>query len=229
MLLSKLETQTKQRLFTAFIFLFLVTLHIPLLMGIRFAPKTNYNAVAKSGSHVVMSIQGSTAAEKQKKKTEPLPPKSIQADRSAKVIEKALPPEEKIPPLEETPSDEAHESEKSEYAAAEDTKASNGEIGALESAYAEGIEDVRMKIAEQIQKHKLYPLAARKRALEGDVELSVTVLAAGTVQELRVLKDDVSALLRDAAILSVKNALPFKVHIASPLPMKITLRYELSG
>ncbi|MGP1458382.1 MAG: energy transducer TonB [Treponema sp.] len=212
----KPAARTKRRFLTAIVFALLVTLHIPLVLNVRFSPKTNYNAVSKSGNHVVMSIRGSTAQEKQKKKTKPTPQKPVQENRTAKVIEKVEPEAENTPePIAETFEEEADESV--------------GGTGALESAYAEGIEDVRMKIAEQIQKHKLYPMAARKRALEGDVELSFTVLADGTVQELRVLKDDVNALLKDAAILSVKKALPFKVNITAPLPMKITLRYELSG
>lgn len=226
MLQSKPEIQTKRSLLTTIIFLLFVIVHIPLLRAIRFTPKQNRNAVAKSGSHVVMSIQGSTAEKKQKKRTENTAQKKVQDNKTAKVIEKVEPQKEDVNPVKNTPLDTI---DTTEHASSEDTEESSGGTGALESGYADGIEDIRMKIAEQIQKHKLYPMAARKRALEGDVEVAFTVLSDGTVQELRVLKTDVNALLREAAILSVKKALPFKVHIASPLPMKITLRYELNG
>jgi len=179
-------------------------------MSIRFSPKVSAT-VSKSGNNVVMSIKGGVL---QKKKTETVRQKSINENKASKVVEQDVRQEE---------------SESVEDTFDESTEESSGGTGDAETLYEEGIEDVRMKIAEQIQKHKLYPMAARKRALEGDVELAFTVLTDGTVEELCVVKGNVNALLKDAAILSVKKSVPFDVNISSPLPMKITLRYELNG
>ncbi len=203
-------TRNKRIILTFVVFFLLLLIHIPLFMSIRFSPKVSAT-VSKSGNNVVMSIKGGVL---QKKKTETVRQKSINENKASKVVEQDVRQEE---------------SESVEDTFDESTEESSGGTGDAETLYEEGIEDVRMKIAEQIQKHKLYPMAARKRALEGDVELAFTVLTDGTVEELCVVKGNVNALLKDAAILSVKKSVPFDVNISSPLPMKITLRYELNG
>mgnify|MGYP000906515798 FL=1 len=203
-------TRNKRIILTFVVFFLLLLIHIPLFMSIRFSPKVSAT-VSKSGNNVVMSIKGGVL---QKKKTETVRQKSINENKASKVVEQDIRQEE---------------SESIEETSDESTEESSGGTGDAETLYEEGIEDVRMKIAEQIQKHKLYPMAARKRALEGDVELAFTVLTDGTVEELCVVKGNVNALLKDAAILSVKKSVPFDVNISSPLPMKITLRYELNG
>ena len=203
-------TRNKRIILTFVVFFLLLLIHIPLFMSIRFSPKVSAT-VSKSGNNVVMSIKGGVL---QKKKTETVRQKSINENKASKVVEQDIRQEE---------------SESIEETFDESTEESSGGTGDAETLYEEGIEDVRMKIAEQIQKHKLYPMAARKRALEGDVELAFTVLTDGTVEELCVVKGNVNALLKDAAILSVKKSVPFDVNISSPLPMKITLRYELNG
>ncbi len=203
-------TRNKRIILTFVVFFLLLLIHIPLFMSIRFSPKVSAT-VSKSGNNVVMSIKGGVL---QKKKTETVRQKSINENKASKVVEQDIRQEE---------------SESIEETFDESTEESSGGTGDAETLYEEGIEDVRMKIAEQIQKHKLYPMAARKRALEGDVELAFTVLTDGTVEELCVVKGNVNALLKDAAILSVKRSVPFDVNISSPLPMKITLRYELNG
>lgn len=203
-------TRNKRIILTFVVFFLLLLIHILLFMTIRFSPKVSAT-VSKSGNNVVMSIKGGVL---QKKKTETVRQKSINENKASKVVEQDVWQEE---------------SESIEETSDESTEESSGGTGDAETLYEEGIEDVRMKIAEQIQKHKLYPMAARKRALEGDVELAFTVLTDGTVEELCVVKGNVNALLKDAAILSVKKSVPFDVNISSPLPMKITLRYELNG
>lgn len=203
-------TRNKRIILTFVVFFLLLLIHIPLFMSIRFSPKVSAT-VSKSGNNVVMSIKGGVL---QKKKTETVRQKSINENKASKVVEQDIRQEE---------------SESVEDTFDESTEESSGGTGDAETLYEGGIEDVRMKIAEQIQKHKLYPMAARKRALEGDVELAFTVLTDGTVEELCVVKGNVNALLKDAAILSVKKSVPFDVNISSPLPMKITLRYELNG
>lgn len=203
-------TRNKRIILTFVVFFLLLLIHILLFMTIRFSPKVSAT-VSKSGNNVVMSIKGGVL---QKKKTETVRQKSINENKASKVVEQDVRQEE---------------SESVEDTFDESTEESSGGTGDAETLYEEGIEDVRMKIAEQIQKHKLYPMAARKRALEGDVELAFTVLTDGTVEELCVVKGNVNALLKDAAILSVKKSVPFDVNISSPLPMKITLRYELNG
>lgn len=203
-------TRNKRIILTFVVFFLLLLIHIPLFMSIRFSPKVSAT-VSKSGNNVVMSIKGGVL---QKKKTETVQQKSINENKASKVVEQDIRQEE---------------TESIEETFDESTEEASGGTGDAETLYEEGIEDVRMKIAEQIQKHKLYPMAARKRALEGDVELAFTVLTDGTVEELCVVKGNVNALLKDAAILSVKKSVPFDVNISSPLPMKITLRYELNG
>ncbi len=203
-------TRNKRIILTFVVFFLLLLIHIPLFMSIRFSPKVSAT-VSKSGNNVVMSIKGGVL---QKKKTETVRQKKLNENKASKVVEQDVRQEE---------------TESIEETFDESTEESSGGTGDAETLYEEGIEDVRMKIAEQIQKHKLYPMAARKRALEGDVELAFTVLTDGTVEELCVVKGNVNALLKDAAILSVKKSVPFDVNISSPLPMKITLRYELNG
>lgn len=65
---------------------------------------------------------------------------------------------------------------------------------------------VKQKIAE----HKSYPIAAKRRAIEGRVGLKISIKPTGDIASLHITDSSGSDILDNAAIKSVRDASPFK-------------------
>jgi len=86
---------------------------------------------------------------------------------------------------------------------------------------------VRMKI----ESRKKYPEAARKRQIEGRVEVGFSIGPDGSVYDAAVVKSSRQPDLDRAALIAVKDAAPFPrppTHLFNgPLKMTITIMFEL--
>jgi protein TonB len=84
-------------------------------------------------------------------------------------------------------------------------------------------------IMRRLEEKKVYPLAMRKRGIEGAMPVQFTIHADGTLA--RVTADDRAAhpFLAQAALETVKSASPFPVRegIESDFSLQVTIRYEL--
>ncbi|WJW75355.1 TonB family protein [Thiohalobacter sp. IOR34] len=84
------------------------------------------------------------------------------------------------------------------------------------------------RLLAHIERHKFYPRAARRRALEGEVEVSFELLADGRVRDLQLTGG--ARLLRNAARQAVQEALPLpRPPAAMRLPRRVEyrMRFEL--
>jgi TonB family protein len=88
-----------------------------------------------------------------------------------------------------------------------------------------GAGDVAALISARIQAHRRYPLLARKRGLEGTVEVVFRVDAAGNVTDLRVDKS-AGELFDAAAVEAVRAAAPLP---ACTQPVRVPIRFRLTG
>lgn len=212
MLLLRQAQQQKTKAAVILVFICLVLLHVPLF----FLPAKTQKKTGNGGmitNYAVMSIQGSIERVPAKKKTQ----QQVQAKVS---------PVRKSPVAEESPAVPVPEYTSSDSTEGAEEETSAGGTGE-ENSPAVGTEDVRRKIIGQIQKHKKYPLAARKRSLEGDVELSFLVHPDGTVHDIQVVKSNAGVLLREAAVNSVRLSFPVEIELENPLYMDVTLRFTL--
>jgi protein TonB len=63
----------------------------------------------------------------------------------------------------------------------------------------------------QIEQAKVYPQVARRRGVEGTVELRFRIAPDGSVQAVEVLRSSGHAILDESAILTIRRAAPFPV------------------
>jgi protein TonB len=87
------------------------------------------------------------------------------------------------------------------------------------------------QIVQALQRHKYYPLTARRLGLTGRVRLQFTITEDGQIEEVRVLGDDSPALLQEVALLTLKRvkalpALPASFSRKS-LQVEMPLVYQL--
>ena len=90
--------------------------------------------------------------------------------------------------------------------------------------YSEAVEGLRSRI----MKNKIYPQVARKRNLEGVVQVLLTLDAQGHLLELSVLESSGSKILDKAALSLIKKVLPYDHGLGQEFSVKIPIRYDLS-
>lgn len=215
MLLSKQRLLPYRKIKTAALFVFFLLLHALLFVTIR--PRS---APLKAGdtysNSITLHIKGDVLVAKktvERKKIE-----EIRKPIESPVKEQTA---EEIPPAEQLLEDENTLTKRED--------AGNSFAENSDETYDSGIEDIRSKVIALIEQHKIYPLAARKRALEGDVVVSFVVQTDGSVRDIVVEDGNTNSLLKQAAAKSVAAAFPCGLTPASPLAMKVTLRYSLSS
>ena len=215
MLLSKQRLLPYRKIKTAALFVFFLLLHALLFVTIR--PRS---APLKAGdtysNSITLHIKGDVLVAKktvERKKIE-----EIRKPIESPVKEQTA---EEIPPAEQLLEDENTLTKRED--------AGNSFAENSDETYDGGIEDIRSKVIVLIEQHKIYPLAARKRALEGDVVVSFVVQTDGSVRDIVVEGGNTNSLLKQAAAKSVAAAFPCGLTPASPLAMKVTLRYSLSS
>ncbi|OGQ88299.1 MAG: hypothetical protein A2512_03060 [Deltaproteobacteria bacterium RIFOXYD12_FULL_56_24] len=99
-------------------------------------------------------------------------------------------------------------------------------------AGAEGRESTRKRylagLLAHIEAHKFYPLAARRRRLEGTVQVRFTLEAGGMISNLEV--SDGEPILEQAALEAVEHAMPLpapKGAAQTPLPISYRMSFQL--
>jgi protein TonB len=84
--------------------------------------------------------------------------------------------------------------------------------------------DLVATILARIEQHKRYPWLARRRGLEGEVELGFRVMPDGSVADLRVERSG-GALFDEAAMAAVREAAPLP---ACAAPLRLPIRFRLT-
>ena len=90
--------------------------------------------------------------------------------------------------------------------------------------YSEAVEGLRRRI----MKNKIYPQVARKRNIEGVVQVLLTLDAQGQLLELTILESSGSKILDKAALSLIKKVLPYDHGLGQEFSVKIPIRYDLS-
>jgi protein TonB len=83
----------------------------------------------------------------------------------------------------------------------------------------------------RVQEMLVYPAAARRRKLEGRVDLQVTVDAAGVVRDVALSGSSSHRLLDEAAVQAAREVerVPFPPDVAPrPLRVPVTVRFDVS-
>jgi len=81
------------------------------------------------------------------------------------------------------------------------------------------------RIMASIQAHKLYPYSARRRHIEGDIQVLFVIDAQGKVQKLHVAGS--SSVLNVATKQAIEEALPFPRPQQQYVPVQFTMQYRL--
>jgi protein TonB len=84
-------------------------------------------------------------------------------------------------------------------------------------------------IMRRLEERKVYPLAMRKRGIQGDMPVSFTIHADGSLGELRPGENPSHPFLVQAALETVKSASPFPVMegMEGDFSLRLTIRYQL--
>jgi len=81
------------------------------------------------------------------------------------------------------------------------------------SRQAQGVDqkDSRNTVRKHLEAFKYYPASARRRGIEGDVDVSFMLVRGGVAEQVEVLKGSGYAVLDRAAMTTVARAQPFPV------------------
>jgi TonB family protein len=105
-----------------------------------------------------------------------------------------------------------------------------GDNNAISSA-SSSIEAEKNKLSEiiyaLIEKEKQYPALARRRNIEGQVDVTIKVSAAGELEESVVSSSSGTSILDQAATNVIQNIFPLNIILQSETEMIITIRYSL--
>jgi protein TonB len=84
-------------------------------------------------------------------------------------------------------------------------------------------------IMRRLEEKKVYPLAMRKRGIEGDMPVRFTIRADGTLAQVTAEDSRAHPFLVQAALETVKSASPFPVRegMSGDFSVRVTIRYEL--
>ncbi|MCB9987953.1 MAG: energy transducer TonB [Rhodospirillales bacterium] len=69
--------------------------------------------------------------------------------------------------------------------------------------------DYRQTLVRHIEEHKYYPVAARRRGLEGEATVAFSMDPAGNLQHARVIKTSGQHILDNAALVTIRQASPY--------------------
>lgn len=217
---SKPEAQNKLHGITALVFLCLLALHLPFVF---FKPE---HPPGSASPTLVLNLSQSAAGEASAPEEpysppEPEPLPAVTED----AVQEPVPAEPAEPQETSAETSAAHSGQEGSSALPSTTPA---DIGGSAST-ARGVEDARYRILREIEKNKLYPRAARRRGLEGDVTLAFTVEPDGSATAIRIIRSTANSLLDTAALKAVENTFPMDVELSSPLEMQVTLRFALTS
>ncbi len=79
-----------------------------------------------------------------------------------------------------------------------------------------------------IEKEKQYPVLARRRNIEGQVGLAITISIAGNLEDCTISISSGSPILDNAAMNLMKKIFPLNIGLHSETTITITIRYSLN-
>ena len=84
-------------------------------------------------------------------------------------------------------------------------------------------------IMGRLEKNKIYPLAVRKRGIEGDIMAAFTIRQDGTVSDMRLVDPSGHRFLAQAAFETIRSASPFPVMEGheGDYAVQVSIRYHL--
>jgi TonB family protein len=84
-------------------------------------------------------------------------------------------------------------------------------------------------VMERLEKNKLYPLAVRKRGIEGDITTAFTIRQDGTVSDMTLADPSGHRFLAQAAFETIRSASPFPVMEGhdGEYTVQVSIRYRL--
>jgi TonB family protein len=113
----------------------------------------------------------------------------------------------------------------SPWAASENTALS----GLVASARTMSDAEYLALIMNRLEQHKIYPLAVRKRGIEGNVTVTFTIEQNGSVSDIQLADPSGHRFLAQAAFETIRSSSPFPVREdrGGDYTMQVTIRYQL--
>jgi TonB family protein len=84
-----------------------------------------------------------------------------------------------------------------------------------------------LRIRELISRQLRYPLAARRRGIEGAVRLILTISAGGELQRIQLQESSGSSLLDNAALDLLRRIFPLGMQLPFSMDLAINIQYRL--
>jgi protein TonB len=231
--------------FLVLLFSILVSLGVHSLIFLRFAgddevktlPETSMYTVtlkyASRPARVQQEREERTIMRRRKQKPEKKPPREPEEPvrREENVLAPEPPVESEAPPEEEFSASAESEApsilEKEESTSMEEN-GTDVPVGTQrtddEMRYDEVIAGLRSRIIENL----IYPQVARKRNIEGVVQVVLSLDEHGKEVELQILESSGSKILDRAALSLIRKVLPYEHGLGRGFSVQIPIRYDLS-
>lgn len=87
-----------------------------------------------------------------------------------------------------------------------------------------GTSEILRQIRNKIERAKFYPLMAKRQNIEGAPLVEFQIQSDGSVQDIRLKQTSGSEILDEAALQTVRQAVPFPFY---PNPISLSIRYAL--
>lgn len=97
----------------------------------------------------------------------------------------------------------------------------------VSAAPAESMESIAGRFAARVEACKEYPYMAVKRGLTGAASITVTLSAAGSLENVYISSSSGEGLLDDAALQTVRNACPFAHGAGRSVTLTVPLHFDL--
>ena len=132
-------------------------------------------------------------------------------------------------PAETAPLEESFTPVTADSAAESGAEETGGYSGAASAARPMSEADYLAMIMRRLEEKKVYPLAMRKRGIEGDVSVRFIVKRDGSLGAVAPAANPAHPFLAQAALETVKSASPFPVMegSAGEFSVQVTIRYQL--
>lgn len=160
-----------------------------------------------------------------------VPAESVPAESVPVTPPVSLEPTEPSPaetsPEEGLPVPEIPETERAGSAFPSVAEAAASDISLPLTSSPQGVPDVTALVLRRLEERKVYPLAARKRGIEGSVFLECTILPDGSVSSLETR--GAHPFLLQAAEAAVRSAVPFPIpaDFRDSVHIQVVLEYRL--
>ncbi|MDO8454736.1 MAG: energy transducer TonB [Sulfurimonas sp.] len=140
----------------------------------------------------------------------------------------------KATPLEEPKQEQFAKEEKTENTVSKTTSQNNENSIEKKEMVNEELEEKQNSffagLRERINKNKSYPESARRRGVQGDIEMKFCILENGNVENIELLSG--KSIFEKSAIEAIEKSFPIKVDktlFTFPKEFKITIAYILKG